>query len=113
MGTRHITETYDDIDGSPAEHRVNLTVVSPNVSGAFELDLSAENVARFEDAVAEFVAAARPVKTRPRTARAAGKRRSRDELDAIREWGRSNGFAVAPRGRLSAVLEAAYAEAHR
>jgi len=39
-------------------------------------------------------------------------RGSKEDLTAIREWGKGNGFKVSARGRVSSELKDAYSKAH-
>jgi hypothetical protein len=82
---------------------------------AYEIDVCAKHGAAMRDAFAPYVGAAR------RAGRAAtGAKRGRpakggsdkERTTAIREWARKNGHKVSERGRLSAVVLAAYDAAH-
>lgn len=102
----------DDLDGGVAD-----TTVSFALDGtAYEIDLSEENAAKLRDGFAAWTAHARRASGSGRkasgTRRAAGTTARRGDLNAIREWGRANGFKVSDRGRVSGDLQAAYDKAH-
>ena len=82
---------------------------------AYEIDVCDKHGAELRDAFAPFVGAAR----RAGRAAAAGRRgrpakagSDKERTVAIREWARKNGHKVSERGRLSAVVLAAYDAAH-
>jgi hypothetical protein len=83
---------------------------------AYRIDLSTTNTAKFDKALKPYVdAAAKQGGTRRRpTATSSGRARrktttaSTEELAAIREWARSNGYEVSDRGRIRADVVEAY-----
>jgi hypothetical protein len=111
------TETItiqDDIDGSNAAETVEFSL-----DGAqFAIDLSAKNAKLLRKSLAEFVGAARQIKTvRVSPSVSAGRRQPTSgdraaELFKLRKWGQENGFAVGDRGRISQAVREAYAAAH-
>ena len=97
MANRLQVILIDDLDGTEAVETVAFALDGKS----YEIDLSAANAARFRDAVAPYVSAARSVRARK-------KARSGPEVDAraVREWARAQGMDIAPRGRIpSTVLE--------
>jgi hypothetical protein len=95
----------DDIDGGPATKTVSFSVDGD----AYEIDLNEANAARFEDAMAPFVGAARRGNSRGAGGRSRGRGRGRNTKTAeIRAWARSNGQKVNERGRIPADVVAAY-----
>lgn len=105
MAKRTITMLVDDIDGSEAAETVSFSL--DGVS--YEIDISASNAAKLRDDFAVWTAHATRVGGRKRTTSAAG---GKEDLEAIRRWARENGFQVADRGRISAKVKEAYANAH-
>jgi hypothetical protein len=101
-----MTEYTDDLDGAEASR----TVIFGYEGVSYEIDLSEANATAFEDAVALYVGHAR----RARSSRRSGRRSSgsRGDLGAVRAWAAENGMEVAPRGRLSSEILAAYDAAH-
>ena len=102
----------DDIDGGAADETVTFTL--DGVS--YEIDLTAAHAAELRDSLATWVGHARKVGGRS-VARSAGRGRkaagsTNGEATLIREWARANGHKVSERGRISAGVRAAYAEAH-
>ncbi|TWE09932.1 histone-like nucleoid-structuring protein Lsr2 [Rudaeicoccus suwonensis] len=98
----------DDIDGSEASE----TVVFALDGKTYEIDLAAANAAKLRDSFAKWIGYARPMKNRARTTGATRQSNPRGDLNKIREWGRSNGYKVSDRGRVSAELQEAYAKAN-
>jgi len=108
-----VTRTFlvDDLDCSVDDvNSVSFSLDKKN----YEIDLSAANEARLREKLSRFVDAATPV--RPHRGRTAGKAArpatSKEQTHAIREWARTNGYEVAERGRISAVIQKAFEEAH-
>lgn len=98
----------DDIDQTDADETVTFGLDGKQ----YAIDLSAANAGEFRDSLAPYVAHARPVSAR-------GVRRSTTKSSLsgpapseIRAWGRSHGFNVPERGRVSAEVREAYAAAH-
>ena len=84
---------------------------------AYEIDLTEENAAALRDAFAHYTRAARPVSSSSGAASGAsgGRRRRRggqQDLGAIREWAKQNGYQVSDRGRVAASVLEAYEAAH-
>lgn len=77
---------------------------------SYEIDLTPDERARFESAIAMYVAAARPaVATR---AGRAGRSSSGPDPKVVRAWAKSAGHQVPERGRIPATLVEAYNAAH-
>lgn len=80
-------------------------------NSSYEIDLTPQNKAKFEEALAPFIQAAR------RTPGGAARRATRTtahRLDraAIRTWAREQGIAISDRGRLSTEIINKYKAAH-
>jgi hypothetical protein len=110
MASRTIIEMTDDLDGGQADETVTFALDGQ----AFEIDLSTENAKALRDSVAEFVAAGRRVRAAAARPAATTKRRSsRDDVQAVREWAKGQGFTVSDRGRIPAQVQSAYDAAQR
>ena len=96
----------DDIDQSDAEETVTFGLDGKE----FAIDLNKKNARSLRDALAPYVAHARPVSRggRRSTTKAAGGTAPSE----IRAWARENGFDVPERGRVAAEVREAYAAAH-
>lgn len=99
----------DDLDGGKASETVSFAL--DGVS--YEIDLSDKNAAKLRDALASWVGHARRAGGRGGVARRGRARTAGagNDLAAMRQWGRKNGFKVSDRGRISAELQAAYSKA--
>jgi hypothetical protein len=100
----------DDLDGSDANETVSFGLDGTN----YEIDLNDKNAAALREALAGFVGHARKVTggTRGRRGRARAAATSGPSAGELRAWGRSNGFEVSDRGRVSAEVREAYDAAH-
>ncbi len=112
-----IEQLVDDLTGEPIEDGAGRTVTFAVDGTSYELDLSNENVAGFEKALAPYLDAARPLDAAP--ARSAAPRRSAAKpaqwsagYAAVREWAQSKGIEVSDRGRVANSVMKAYEEAH-
>lgn len=107
MAQRTTIVLIDDIDGGDAAETITFALDGVT----YEIDLSEENAAALRDDLARWVGAARRSGGRRQASRrpVAGRR---GDLNAVRAWGRENGFEVSDRGRVSAKLQEAYDAAH-
>ncbi|UQX89738.1 Lsr2 family protein [Jatrophihabitans telluris] len=101
----------DDIDGTEGD----VSSVEFALEGVqYRIDLSEKNAEKLRKALASYIDSAEKIGGRRSAVRPvvvqSGKR-SKEELQAIREWARSSGYAVSDRGRIPAEIEQAYAEA--
>ncbi len=97
----------DDIDESDAEETISFGLDGKE----YAIDLNVKNARALRDAMAVYVAHARPVSNRSGR-RTAAKSSGGASPAEIRAWARDNGFDVPARGRVSAEVREAYAAAH-
>src|SRR6476646_772982 len=99
MAQKTIVQLIDDLDQGDADETVSFALDG----ASYEIDLSAANAAALRDAFAPYIANARRARRvgsgRPsgpsrRTSSGRGARSDREQLQAIREWGRKNGWKV-------------------
>ena len=110
-----VTKTFlvDDIDGSTDDvENVQISLDGAN----FEIDLSAANAVRLREKLAKYVENATRVTPR-RTGRAKQAAKptvtsGRDQVQAVRDWARQNGYEVSSRGRISGSVQQAFDAAH-
>ncbi len=106
MARKIIQMLVDDIDGSEASQTVTF-----GLDGAtYEIDLNDEHAAALRESIEEWVAKAHRVAGRSNRRRGSSPRSSSDN-QKIRDWARENGHEVSDRGRISAEIRKAYAEA--
>lgn len=102
----------DDIDGSEASETVEFALDGVT----YEIDLNDQHASALRDDLAKWIGEARRSggrrQTRRRGGGAGGGGGSAENLADIREWGRSNGYKVSDRGRVSQEVRDAYAAAH-
>lgn len=104
------TELIDDLDGSPA-----TTTVTFSVGGAhYAIDLSDENLVKFNEAIAPYVANGRRVTSRKKVRKSTSTPSARRKKTAqIRAWAIQKGYTASTQGRLSQTVIAAYEAAHK
>lgn len=110
-----VTRSYlvDDLDGSTENvNTIQFTLDNMN----YEIDLSAKNEARLRDKLAKFLDAATPVRQQ-HTSRASRRDKQsipaiREQTQAVRDWAKGAGYAVAVRGRIPKNVQEAYDQAH-
>jgi hypothetical protein len=109
-----VTRTFlvDDLDGSTED--VENVLIS--LDGAnFEIDLSTANATRLREKLAKYVdngTRVTPQKTRPARRVAKPAVSGRDQVQAVRDWARQNGYTVSARGRISKSIQDAFNAAH-
>jgi hypothetical protein len=111
MAQKHIVQLIDDLDGVEAAETVEFALDGTR----YEIDLSADNAAKFRDALAVYIAnARRSSRPGPRvgTNRVKPQRTDREQTSAIREWARNNGHQVGEKGRIPSQVLEAYHSAH-
>jgi hypothetical protein len=97
----------DDLDQSDAEETVTFGLDGKE----YAIDLNKKNARALRDALAPYVAHARPVSSRSGR-RSSSKSGNGPAASEIRAWARDNGFTVPDRGRVAAEVREAYAAAH-
>jgi hypothetical protein len=98
----------DDLDGGDAAETVSFAL--DGVS--YEIDLSQTNASKLRNELASWTGHARRSGGRKFSRRRSDGKSSREDLAAVRAWGRNNGFTVSDRGRVPADLQAAYDKAN-
>lgn len=107
------TVLIDDFDGTPLSGNSSSTTFSLN-GAQYEIDLGPENAVKLRDALAPFIKAGRRVggsgsaKSAPRRRGAGRHSNGSNDVTAIREWARANGYSIGDRGRIPATVIAAY-----
>ncbi|MBT9607752.1 Lsr2 family protein [Microbacterium sp.] len=110
MAKKQITQLIDDLDGSVLEDWAGVTLRFSLEGRSYEIDLSDSNAAKFRDALAPFIAAARPTSGAASAARSLATRASGRSADlaGIRAWASENGYTVSSRGRVPQSVVEAY-----
>ncbi len=78
----------------------------------YEIDVSPDESAEFDQVMAKYVQHGRRVGGRRQTRAGKTPGQGKGELDVIRAWARENGHQVSDRGRISKRVREAYAAAH-
>lgn len=114
MAKQTVVTITDDIDGSAAEFQDFEFAVDGK---HYEIDLSAANAAKLQEALAPYLAAARKLgkgnvtniaSKRVPTGGTDKPKMDREQTKAIRDWANRNGITVADRGRIPNVVVEAY-----
>ncbi|MCR2812950.1 Lsr2 family protein [Microbacterium sp. zg.Y1090] len=110
MARRIVHQLVDDLDGTELEVGSGETVLFSLDGIAYEIDLTDDNARALRDALQPYVSAARRVSGGRAAASNGGQKRRRTgqhDYGPVREWAKSNGYAISERGRVPAsVLEA-------
>ena len=108
MATRTNVALEDDLDGGPAAETLRFSLSGVH----YEIDLSAQNAARFRGEIAPFAERARTAGGghRRRSSRPASSRR---QSAAIRAWAKQQGIHLSDRGRIPDLIVAQYNAAAR
>jgi hypothetical protein len=111
MAKRTFVTLTDDLDGSEADRTVRFSLEND----FYEIDLTEAHAEDLSAALAPYINAGRRVGgVHARTGRGAGpspKARAAD-IQAIRDWARSQGHQVSDRGRISREVRDAFDAAH-
>jgi general stress protein YciG len=102
----------DDISGGTADETVSFGLDG----SSYEIDLTTANAEKLRNALSEYVAHGRKVSSgrarRGGSSSGGSARTDREQLQAIREWARRNGYEVSDRGRISSKVVEAFNAAH-
>jgi len=106
MRTVH-TVTTDDLSGQEG-----ATTITFGLRGrTYEIDLAPANEAKLDKALAPFVEKARKLPANGRRASTASTAPARTDQAQVRAWAQQHGYDLGDRGRIPAVVLAAYDEA--
>jgi Lsr2 len=113
VAQKMLVQLVDDLDGRAITDGKGETV-SFGIDGKdYEIDVSDKNAGKLRSSLAQYVGAARKVSgRRGRRSRSGTARTDREQLQAVRQWAKSNGHKVSDRGRISAAVIEAYEAAH-
>jgi nucleoid-associated protein Lsr2 len=121
MAQKTVVSFVDDLDGeSEAEDTVPFALDGVE----YEIDLTSENSEELREIFAPYIAAGRRTGGRARSGRGQSRStstsndggvvaRGREALKAIRDWAKTEGWAVSDRGRLPNNVVEAYDAAHK
>jgi hypothetical protein len=107
MATTELVTLTDDLDNSVTEGVQTVAFFHPETGEKLELELGEKNAKALSKAITgleKFINVARVVEVAKPT-KAAGRK---NDLTAVREWAKANGFAVGDRGRIKAEILEAY-----
>ena len=107
MVAKTFVKFYSDLSGE--EIGESAETLSFSLAGtSYEIDLTADERAEFEQVLTKYIEAARPATTSRRGTGTTG------DLDpkVVRAWAVENGHAVPKRGRIPKVIVEAYEAAH-
>jgi hypothetical protein len=108
MARKVLVRLVDDLDGSPSADVAPVTFALDGVT--YQIDLNQRNANKLRESLAAFVASARRTSGRAKrgTAIRSGRGAGANDVSAIREWAKEQGFPVSARGRIPANILAAY-----
>jgi hypothetical protein len=115
MAERIVRQLIDDLDGTEIPDGGGEHVEFSLRGVDYQIDLSAANIAKLDKALQPYVDAAMKLRgSRGRRAKTTsrGGGTSKEQLAAIRDWARKNGYEVSARGRIKAEIVEAFQAAH-
>ena len=116
MAERIVRQLIDDIDGAEIPEGGGERVEFSLRGVEYQIDLSAANVAKLDKALKPYVDAVMKVRSsrgqRLKASSNGNRSASREQLAAIRDWARKNGYEVSDRGRIKAEIVDAFEAAH-
>lgn len=105
MAQKIEVQFIDDLDGGPAAGTVTFGLDGQG----YEIDLSEANAAALREAITPWIEHARKASGGTQAAKLTGGRaKPTEDLNAIREWARENGYQISGRGRISSKVMVAY-----
>jgi hypothetical protein len=116
------TEVYDDLDGKIIDDGMAQKFEYSWEGKDYVLDLRPTNAEKLDKLMKPYLeastevgkAAKRTRSTSTASGRApSGSGRSKEELQAVRDWAAKNGHEVSPRGRIKAEILEAFDAAHK
>lgn len=115
MAQHTMTILTDDVEGGDAPATQTVGFALDGIS--YVIDLNDTNAARLREDLSTWTSSAR-AGSRGRTRRTGGgvgrvASPTPGQNAAVRAWARDNGHQVSERGRISAVVQQAYDQAHR
>ncbi|WP_174186476.1 histone-like nucleoid-structuring protein Lsr2 [Nocardia barduliensis] len=108
MARKVTVELVDDYDG---KSKAEETVVFGLDGTTYEIDLSVLNASTLRGLFEQWTPHARKAGRIPKGKSMARSATSREQIPAIREWARRNGYEVSSRGRIQADIIEAYKKA--
>lgn len=118
MAERVIRQLIDDLDGKPIDDGFGERIQFSYQGSDYLIDLRPTNVDKFNAALQPYVKVAEKVGKVRRGAKTdvaekvTGSGRSKEQLQAVRDWAVKSGYDVAPRGRVKAEVLDAFDAAH-
>jgi hypothetical protein len=112
MAERIVRQLIDDLDGSEIPNDGGERIEFSLRGVDYRIDLSSANAAKLDKAMKPFIDGAAKIGRRRRTKAGSGGSASKEQLAAIRDWARKNGYEVAERGRIKADIMEAFEAAH-
>lgn len=118
MAEKIIRQLIDDLDGKSIDQGFGERIGFSYQGAEYAIDLRPTNAEKFDAALKPFIQAAAKVGPGRRTRsgntsdKSSGSGRSREQLQAIRDWATQNGHVVAPRGRVRQDVIDAFEASH-
>lgn len=117
MAEKFIRQIFDDLDGRPIDEGFGERIAFSYQGSDYVIDLRPTNVEKFDAALQPYVKVASRVRSARgskavTTEKSSGSGRSKEQLQAIRDWAKRNGYDIAPRGRVKANVIDAFDAVH-
>lgn len=105
MARKEILKYFDDLTGETLDEGQVEVVTFGFGRTEYEIDLSAENAAKFKAVLEPYIAVARKTSATPSRSR-------KSKAPAVRQWAAENGYEVSSRGKIPNTIMEAYRKAH-
>ncbi|MEO2133196.1 Lsr2 family protein [Microbacterium sp.] len=103
----------DDLTGEEIPEDEAVSIQFSYGGQAYEIDLSKRNAKKLDDFLAQYIDKARRLRSSSLpAARRSSSAPKKYDLDAVRNWARTNGHTVSDRGRVAQTILDAYEAAH-
>ena len=109
MARTYVAVIEDDLTGEVVDQQDAESIEFAVNGKSYTIDLGKKNASEFHKSLDRYIAVATKVGGAGSRKPARG---SKEDLAAIREWGKENGFTVSARGRVRSELKDAYSRAH-
>ncbi|MGI8416229.1 MAG: histone-like nucleoid-structuring protein Lsr2 [Nakamurella sp.] len=113
MATQTIVTYVSDLSGDIIDDGGGSVEFSIN-GAEYTIDLTAKEVDKLNKALETYVDNATRLggRRKVRISSSSGGGRGKEQLQAIRDWARKNGYEVSDRGRIAAEIQEAFDAAH-
>lgn len=112
MASRVVTQLISDLSGDEIEDGGGETIEFSYRGASYSIDLTTDEAANFDAAMASYLEHATRVGGRRRSSQGSQTTTTTSDAKAIREWAQAHGIDVPARGRIPSSVREQYAAAN-